>query len=100
MLKLNLYKINNTLKSKLPPPKLRNRKDVFIGDFFLGMCLCGTFRCWCFSHVALRTVTVSQGRWYSNIKEGLPRKKDSLSYKERHEDAKDFWGEVEGGAYM
>lgn len=41
MLKLNLYKINNTLKSKLSPQKLRNRKDVFTGNFFLGMCLCG-----------------------------------------------------------
>lgn len=46
------------------------------------------------SHVVLRAVTVSQGRWYSNIKEGLPRKKDSLSYEARHEDAKGFWGEV------
>lgn len=29
MLKLNLYKINSTLKSKLSPPNLKNRKDVF-----------------------------------------------------------------------
>lgn len=63
LLKLNLYKINNTLKSKRLPPKSKNMKDVFTGVMSLL-----TVSLWYFSvlvfhsYVGLWAVTVLLGK--------------------------------------
>lgn len=87
-----MYKINNTLKSKHPPPKSKNMEDVFTGMMsFLGcvsVVLLGVGVSQL--HRALGNHSISWEGDTITLKGGLPRKKGTRFYKARNEDAKYF----------